>query len=583
MSAEPTEPRIPAPPGEIFAPERLDISRRQAWIVVVCFLLFIGLPPLFQDIREWKKGDDGWLPAREFTKAVSGSESPDLSIEHRLRAFDSGIARLDFTKAPRQWSQQVVTSILMRGNDRTFPGRDGWLFYRPELQALTGYGPVVPEPHSVSRDPALLDWEPPLEPIRDFATALKDRGVALWLVPAPMKPSIYPEKLSGTPAAGPVRHRDTAKFYEMLSSTGLRVVDPAQILWDAKSTDATEGPVYLPNDTHWTPRGMVRVADMLSVLIRAEPWFGSLPPSPELSGKSAQVVKSLSGFGDLVEKLGTRNPDRLFQPYQIDLRRWPVPGADGNPDKKAGNVVSKNSPIVLLGDSFVNIFDDPTLGFAASDAASGTRTGAGLASHLAHALGQPLDVHAVNGDGASGVRRWLANRGESVVRSKKLVLWVIAERDLMLSRSLAKSNSVFWKHTPIAADAPVSTGEGTLAAGPSVPGSADGVTIVEARVLEKSEQADPAKENYPNSLYTIKYEIVRTLSGAAASSPMEVAHWNFKNRVVEADARIRVGGVYRLELKPWASQAELQSINLEIISDAGPAWFAAKTELVTAP
>ncbi|MDB6071444.1 MAG: hypothetical protein JWL81_2615, partial [Verrucomicrobiales bacterium] len=228
MSVPPSEPRIPAPPGEIFAPERLDISRRSAWVLVVIFLLFIGLPPLFQDFREWNKGEAGWLPSREFTKAVSGSETPDLTIEQRLRAFDSGIARLDFTKAPRQWSQQVVTAILQRGNDRTFPGRDGWLFYRPELQALTGYGPVVPEPHSVSRDPALLDWAPPLEPIRDFAASLKERGVALWLVPAPMKPSIYPEKLSGVISQGPVRHRDAAKFHELLANTGLRVVDPAQ-------------------------------------------------------------------------------------------------------------------------------------------------------------------------------------------------------------------------------------------------------------------------------------------------------------------------------------------------------------------
>ena len=567
MSSPNPDPQVPSPPGEMFAPERIDISHRAAWTLVLVFLLLLGVPPLVQDIRELRKGPQGWLPARELGRALTGTAGPDQPIEQRLRSFDAGVARLEFTTRPRQWAQQIVTELLRRGNDRTFPGQDGWWFYRPELQALTGYGPVKPEPHSVSRDPGLLDWEAPLAPIRAFAADLRDRGVALWLVPVPMKPSIYPEKLTGNPTDGPLRHPDTVPFFEALAGTGLRVIDLAPELWKLKTADATEGPVYLPDDTHWAPRGMAHAAAVLGRLVQEEAWFATLPPQP-YPGVAA-AVESVRGYGDLVEKLGARTPGRLFQPYQVMLQRWLAPGPPQSPPP------DRNSPVVLLGDSFVNIFDDPTLGFAAPGLAEGQRSGAGLAQQLAQRLGRPLDVQAVNGDGASGVRRWLANRGETVVRSKKLVIWVIAERDLILSRSLAKSNAVHWKHTPIAPDPAPGTDAPVI--------SADGAVVVEARLLEKARQANPASANYPNSLYTARYEILKTLSGPAAPATVEVVHWNFRRRTLEPTAQLSPGKTYRLELKSWAAQTDLQSINLEILGDEDPQWFSSQaTELPAA-
>ena len=554
MSQPEQQPRIPPPRGEIFAPECLRISSRAAWGLVASFLLMLGLPPLVQDWREWRKGPEGWLPARELGRAVMGTDQPHQSIEQRLRGFDAGLSRLEFTTLPRQWAQQIVSGALLRGNDRTLIGRDGWLFYRPELQALTGYGPVKPEPHSVSRDPALLDWEPPLAPIRDFATALRDRGVSLWLVPVPMKPSIYPEKLTGKSMAGPLRHPDTARFYQSLTDTGLVVIDLADELWALKENDGAEGPVYLRDDTHWTPRGMARAAGVLAGLVRQQEWYGS--PGPTSYREFPPVEESVIAFGDLVGKLGARAPEQLFKPSEVKLLRWPDPasGQSAQPDRQ--------SPIVLLGDSFVNIFDDPGLGFVPRVLKAGQGSGAGLAQHLAQNLRRTLDVHAVNGEGASGVRRALMSRGETVIRSKKLVIWVIAERDLILSRSLAKANSVEWKHTPVAADEVVPEGK-----------IAPSATVVEARVLVKSVRTDPAAANYANALYTVRYEVVRTISGAAPSGPLEVAHWNFRNRLPQPTARLMVGQTYRLELKPWAECADLHPINLEVLEE-DPGWFA---------
>lgn len=566
--------KTPHPPvGDEFPPEQIVLGHRWAWALVLGFLLLLGLPPLIQNFLEIRKGPDGWVPARELVRALDGSASPDKTIAARLRDFDAGLARQDFTNAPRKWTQQLVTAVLLRGNDRAVPGLDGWVFFRPELQALTGYGPLTPEPHSVSRDPSLTGWEPPLEPIRQFAETLHARGVGLWLVPVPMKPTIYPEQLTGRPANSPVRHADTARFFAALEAGGVHVIDLAPTLWELKSADSTDGPVYMPGDTHWTPRAMVHCAEFLARLIRQESWFPALPLAAWTTVPQPQPVLSEPGFGDLIDKLDSRFPEKLF-PSRRELLQ-PIP------DPKTHQPLSpdRNSPIVLIGDSFVNIFDDPSLGFAAPGLSEGQRSGAGLAQHLAAQIQRPLDVHAVNGDGASGVRQWLARRAEAAVRSKKLVIWVIAERDLLLSRTVAKANRVTWERVAIAPD-PDSDHQSTARSGSpetSIRPHPGGPLVVDATVLEKSALPLPDEVVYPNSLYSVKYQVRRVVSGTAPESPLVVVHWNFKATKIQPTARIQTGKTYRLTLEAWAEKTELQTLNLTELDDY-PEWFSPTAE-----
>jgi hypothetical protein len=228
----------------------------------------------------------------------------------------------------------------------------------------------------------------------------------------------------------------------------------------------------------------------------------------------------------------------------------------------------RQSPVVVIGDSFVNIFDDPGLGFGRRKEG---RSQAGLAWHLAAALGMPLDVHAVNGEGASGVRHWLARRGDAVIRSKKLVIWVLAERDLFLSRSVAKANQVSWDRVTFAPDAPGGTEPPAAPAGPSV---------VEAEAVEKSEQPDPRRANYENALFTVQYRITQTLSGPPVTGDVEVVHWHFKKRQLQPTAAVEAGRTYRLTLEPWASQEELQPINRAELGEALPLWWSASADPV---
>ena len=540
---------IPASSGEEFPPEQILIGRGAAWVLTSLFILLLAIPPFLDD-----------LPGRigELAAAIPGKGS-NKPIDERLRAYDSSVASAAFTNAPRRLTQQILTDILKKGNDRVLIGKDGWLFYRPEIQALTGYGPLDPEPHSVSRDPSLLDWQAPLQPIIAFGQQLKERGVDLWLVPVPMKPSVYPEMLTGSPAAAPLRHSKAGPFFKHLEEAGgIRVKDPAGLLFTAKAGDATGGPVYLKDDTHWTGRGMVVTADFLATEIRKQDWFRGLGGA----AWPVEIVPSASGHGDLVEKLGLIMPERFQASRQENL--FVV-----KPPSGMVAATASTSPIVLIGDSFVNIFDDPSLGFGHPDGRP--RTGAGLAGNLAAKLGMPLDVHAVNGEGASGVRRWLSQRGESVVRSKKLVIWVIAERDLFLSRSVAKANRITWDYVTFAPDQP---------AGNLTPEAAGGPIVVEAEVIAQSEQADPRRANYENALYTVQYRIRKNLSGSSVSGDVEVVHWAFKKRTLQPTAKLEIGQVYRLTLEPWASQQELQPINRGELGEAPPPWWSLGAERV---
>ncbi len=55
--------------------------------------------------------------------------------------------------------------------------------------------------------------------------------------------------------------------------------------------------------------------------------------------------------------------------------------------------------------------------------------GAGVSAHLARELGAPVDLVMSYGGGPN-VRTKLLRRGEGSLRSKRLVIWMFAARDL---------------------------------------------------------------------------------------------------------------------------------------------------------
>jgi hypothetical protein len=176
-------------PYEDELPEEVTLmGRGWMWVFTVVFLGLIVGPPLS---RNWVDafgaiGEDEvrWVPVAEFFRPNT-VESQNLLKEKRerdpaitrvtpnlsdhIQAFESKLeADAWFTKASRRVLQAAMVRTLREGNRKTVVGRDGWLFYRPAIDALTGMGPLRLEPKSAADDPTLPPWEGPLEPILAF-------------------------------------------------------------------------------------------------------------------------------------------------------------------------------------------------------------------------------------------------------------------------------------------------------------------------------------------------------------------------------------------------------------------------------
>jgi len=79
--------------------------------------------------------------------------------------------------------------------------------------------------------------------------------------------------------------------------------------------------------------------------------------------------------------------------------------------------------VLLLGDSFTNVYSDPSLGWGG---------GAGLAEQLGYHLQRPVDRIALNAGGAHAARQALAQEQGGTVRlaGKRVVIYQFAKREL---------------------------------------------------------------------------------------------------------------------------------------------------------
>ncbi|MDA0813845.1 MAG: hypothetical protein O3C21_15825 [Verrucomicrobia bacterium] len=560
------------PYEDILPPEKVKIGRTAAWILSVLFLLAIVLPPLLLSNVSTASAKDGsgWVPVVEFAKAVRPAAATDMGIAQRLREFETKLEQnAGFARDLRRGTQNQLTGIFREGNNRTMIGSDGWLYFRPALQSLTGYGPITPEPSSVAKDPSRSVWKPALSAITRFAGQLRERGIDLVLVPAPIMPMIYPEHLTGNAApTAPVRHRDSDTFFHSIRSAGITVIDVADKLWQMKETDAAEGAVFLKQDTHWRPRGMLAAAEAVAEYLKAQPWAQTLPPTPvEFATESVTA----SHIGDLVEKLDLPGGSGMFVEEQVSLTRVI--------DAATGEAITSDptSPVVVLGDSFVNIFHDPSLGFAIE----GDRmNGAGFAQQLAMKLERAVDVIAINGEASSGVREQFARRYDDEVRAKKAVVWVIAARDLFLSetpgKGLVRWDDVTFNSSP----RPAQPGGGDGA------GANDQAFTVSGTITMKSAIPNPQDSSYKDALYVIELEAAEIVRGKMPSNinagdTLYIRLWAFKNRTFSKTSNVQEGEKVTLQLIPWDSKPELHTTRIEddtLLFDPVPWWFGELAE-----
>lgn len=342
-----------------------------------------------------------------------------LPRPQQIRDYENALEEASVVSAwIRPRLQYLLTGLLGAGNEQAYCGRDGWLMYRPEVDYLTGPGFL---------DPATLrrramegkDGAPPVQPdpvkaIVQFHRQLSERGIVLVVLPVPVKPMIHPEKLSGryTGPPEPLQNPSYSRFQEALRHTGVLLCDLAPGLAEARR--CTGQPQYLEADTHWTPLAMEWAAQELARFIQMHV---PLPQRPLVSYVRRAV--EVDNLGDIAVMLQLPPNQRLFRRQRVRVVQIRTP--TGEPWQPQGD-----AEILLLGDSFSNIYSLPGMGWGES---------AGFAEHLSAALHRPLDCIALNAGGSYAARQRLFQelaRGRDRLAGKRLVIYEFAMRDLLV-------------------------------------------------------------------------------------------------------------------------------------------------------
>jgi hypothetical protein len=352
-----------------------------------------------------------------------------------LRPFEKELENNSVFASACRPRMQYVRYVLFRDlGEKGVLGHNGWFFYRPDMDFLIK--PYVRDQRSIVVDPNDKPMnDNPVLAIASFKRQLAERGIDLLVVIVPGKPSIYPDCVSRKlrpEQAGTFSH--SLRMIDDLKKQGIEVVDLFGPFAKERLQDKNAGDsMYLRCDTHWRARGVRLAAKVVAQRIKDYPWYRQ--------GESEFAVDSIfvDRTGDVavmttlpLDKMRARSvsfaPEKTkcYQVYRV------VHDEAGN---QTGRTLYKddfkNSPILLLGDSFSRIYqtDEPR--------------GAGWIAHLALELSQPI-ASVVNDGGASTLVRYSLARRPNLLKGKKLVVWEIVERDF-------RYGDEGWKDVPLAA------------------------------------------------------------------------------------------------------------------------------------
>ena len=168
------------------------------------------------------------------------------------------------------------------------------------------------------------------------------------------------------------------------------------------------GPQYLATDTHWRPEAMEAVAERLGGFIAAHV---GLDAAADPGYRIDRV--EMRNTGDAARMLDLSDDSPLFPPETVWLRRVLQP--DGSPWQS-----SRNADVLVLGDSFTNIYSLQSMGWG---------TAAGFAEQLSYALRRPVDRLAQNDEGAFATRAMLQGQPDRL-DGKRVVVYQFAVREL---------------------------------------------------------------------------------------------------------------------------------------------------------
>jgi len=519
--------------------KRTIFSRGAAFMLIVGFLATICVVPLIQFCSELRPTRTGsGLPMFDIFKALPGGKkiravrSPAdlwnlLPRRQELKAAEKG---LEDQSIVSQWLlprvQTILTGTLGVGNEQACVGRDGWLFYRPDVEYITG--PAFFDPVGMKRRAEKSDVQPnPVSAIVDFRNQLRTRGIDLIIVPVPVKPAIDGEMLAEKGKSGDApQNASFTSFIERLGKEDVRVFDPTKLLLERKHALGGQ-PLYLQTDTHWRPETMEAVAQEF-----AKSSVGSGSGLAKTAGGRAEtasqpaalrvIAHEVSGLGDIATMLRLPPTQRIFPLQTVTIHEITLDTGLWNSEK--------DTTVLLLGDSFSNIFSLNAMGWGES---------AGFAEHLSRALGcRAIDCIVRNSNGAFATREILSQelaRGRDRLAGKKLVVWEFAARELAFGD---------WKLLPMKIGSPTPAESFSLKPGEQA--------TVQATIEAASPIPRPGAVPYKDHIFSLHLvDIADPRHFGAPGAHAVVYLWSMRDNVWTPAARLRPGDKITIRLRAW--------------------------------
>lgn len=503
--------------------------------LVVVFLLTLVLVPIVDQLT----GGLGAAAAERLGVAL-GRAGEQLATGRPVVANRGLLAQIEMVEdeveedsptalALRPWLQGVLTGALGSGNEEALVGRDGWFFFRPDVEYLTGPGFLEPRIlERRSRGGASWRRAPQPDPrpaLETLARALAERGIRFVLLPTPSKPMAHPDRLSTRfppqlPGQSPVielQNPSWRAFVADLEAAGVEVFTPPPV-------------TFLRTDSHWTPDAVDATAAALARWIEEQ--IVLAPPDPTTS-VLIRTPRTVTATGDVAAMLTLPESWNLIAPETVTIER--VEDAGGRawePDHEA--------PVLLLGDSFTNVYSRPELGWGDS---------AGLAEQLSFHLGWSVDALAINDGTDLQVRQRLAGWPAERLAPKRLVIYQLALRELAFGD---------WQPVdpPLAPQVPPTRSKPPPEeAYPQGPKTA--LRRVRGTIAAVAAVPDPASTPYREAILALRLEAVTWPGAETGGGPREILvyTWGMRDRSLTDAARWLPGRAVTLELETWARVA----------------------------
>ena len=524
------------------------VSRPVALVLVCMFLTMCGGVTLIQSLFDIRRPEAGPSVAPSISEHTFSSDSSFGDVLRLNSRLTSLIEDVEASLEARSWLGRVVRPaiqwILFKfsgvGNESVYAGRDGWLFYRPEIEYLTGRGFLDPQQLRTRSlvgggENARLQPDSVLG-ILDFHRQLAARGIDLVVLPVPVKASIHPDHFyANIQAVKPLNNPSFKAWISRLQAEGVMVVDPSEPLFSAARNIHDHG--YLATDTHWRPASMEFTADLLAEIVTGRFEIGRSAVSYR------RIQETVEQSGDTAIMLDL--PDDK-KPKQERVEIHPVLNHRGEWWQS-----DPHSPVLLLGDSFCNIYSLPSMGWGGH---------AGLAEQLSFRLGMPVDRIVRNDQGAHATRQLLRRelaRGRDRLSGKKLVIWQFSARELAVGD---------WAEIDLTLRPAAQASFLRLEPGQSLE--------VTGEVLHVSAVPRPGSVPYRDHILSVHLvDIEDGLPHNNERNEALVYLWSMRENILQPAANLRNGQSVRMRLSAWSDvSGSLDAINRSEPQDESILW-----------